>query len=116
MPILYEDDLFRVKNLIFGTWRVTDKRSGATVIPSLAIQERMGLVWYLVRKKYKAACPPDGLGERTLFQLFAAASTEPNGEIAAGFLSGTPEDTANGIIQEAHIRYAVIQELKNQVL
>ncbi|WP_333830507.1 hypothetical protein [Pararhodobacter sp.] len=104
MPVLFEDPDFRVSQGWFTSWRVLDKSTGATIIPTARIQEQIGFAWKLVRQRplppqMRRACEDD------LFRRFAIASVDPNGIEAAIFCGFSADALALDVIQARQSEY-----------
>lgn len=108
MPVIYDDELFTVKQGWFGPWRVVNKSTGATIAPELILQEKVGLVWPRIRgnqdlePRFRRFC------EDVMFQLFAIAAIYPNDEMGNLFTTAPPAEIAAIMIEEATKRVRLI--------
>lgn len=104
MPVLFENELFRVSQAWLGGWRVLFKPSGSILVPDQQLSIQMGLVWKLVRsRKYRAMAPPGDLAEIILFETFAVCTLDPQSDEAIMFKGKSPESVAFAIVSEANI-------------
>ncbi len=102
MPILFENDFIQVKQrFIFGSWRVVNKRSGATITPERFLMEKVGLTWPKIRLRKDIDDELRRTAENYMFFSFGMASIEPNGPVALVFRKEPPEDLAIAIILQA---------------
>ena len=104
MGVIYEDQLFTVKQGWLGPWRVVDKTSGATIAPELILQEKIGLVWPKIRQNKNLTADFRRFAEQVLMQTFAVAAIEPNGPMGKLFSQSSPDAIAFAVINEAQAR------------
>lgn len=106
MPVLFENDLYRVSQPLFGGWRVLDKRSGATIKPNLNLVERMGFVWVRVGKNQTYRDPMlRRTAENALMFWFAQASVFPREQAAFEFVQAPEEEVIDTCFSMAIGRY-----------
>lgn len=101
--MIYQDSLFVVSQKWLGGWRVTDRRTGAQMVPSRDQTVRIGLLWKAIRHgRSTRMCPPGRLAEDILFEVFAHAVADPQSPPAELLLHGTVDDVALQIVREAN--------------
>lgn len=101
MGVLYQDDLFVVKQSFFGAWRVTIRENGVTIAPDLRLQEQVGFVWPKIRHRKDVDPNLRRFAEDVMFQTFAIAAIDPNGEAGLLFIQSGAEAIAHAMIIEA---------------
>jgi len=108
MPVIYEDRLFVVRQSWLGPWRVVDKSTGATIAPELRLQEQVGYVWFILRKRRRMVPVLLLWSEKVLMQTFALAAISPVSEMAQRFAHTAPEQLADFIQIEAAERIELL--------
>lgn len=108
MAILYEDDLFIVKQNFFGPWRVVNKTTGATIAPELHLQEKIGLTWPKIRSNRQADKNLKRFAEDVMMQTFALASVHPKGEAGRLIAETGPDALAFAFLNEAIERLRLV--------
>ena len=111
MPVLYEDELFIVKQSWLGPWRVVNKSSGATIAPELILQEKVGLVWPKIRGNRELEPRFRRFCEDVMMQSFAIAAIEPRGPLAQMFEMLDPKEIAEAMIEEGLARMRILSGL-----
>jgi len=107
MPVVYHDELYEITQKWIGGWRVRDKMTGATLIPTTDQTVRIGYLWKEIKSGHTASiCPPGGIAERVMFQVFARAVAYPRTDEAIHFIGLSVDDTAREIIYLANTLYA----------
>lgn len=101
MAILYQDDLFVVKQSFFGSWRVTIRENGVTIAPDLRLQEQVGLVWPKIRQRKDIDPNLRRFAEDVMFQIFAIAAIDPKGEAGLLFSQTGADAIAHSMVVEA---------------
>lgn len=100
MPTLYENSIVRVRNGWLTGWRIDNKLRGTTIIPNKQWKETIGMVWHEVSKL--RADDPDRLGERLMFESFAAIALQPNAPHADILWNTPPQQIAKELVTEAN--------------
>lgn len=108
MGLLYQDDLVIVKQTFFGSWRVVNRLSGATIAPEMFLQERVGLTWPRVRRFPGIDPNHRRFAEDVLMQTFALASLYPNGPMAEMLKETEPPELAAAMVIEAADRLQLL--------
>lgn len=109
MPVIYEDSLFIVRQSWFGPWRVVDKQTGATIAPETRLQEQVGRVWFILRKRRNTVPVLQRWSEKVLMQTFAIAAISPLLPVAQAFANADPEILADDITYEAAERIELLE-------
>ena len=106
MPTLFESDMYIVKQGWLSGWRVIFKPSGTTILPTLDLKIRIGLIWKKIRTgKYKKMSPPSNDAESILFETFAVCCLDPKSAATIEFLGMDLDDLATSIVYQANIDY-----------